>query len=82
MSPISSALPSASIPSAQDSGRAAIATASQQLSQDAQQISNPDNANPMDPLLDSSQSLPLTQAGAEVISTANQMMGTLLDVFA
>ena len=82
MSPISSGFPSVSFPSAQDSGRAALATSSQQLSQDAQQIANPANENLTNPLLDSSQSLLLTQAGADVIRTSNEMLGTLLDVHA
>ena len=82
MSPISSAFPSVSFPSAQNSGRAALATSSQQLSQDAQQIANPANENFTDPLVDSTQAVPLTEAGAEVIRTSNQMLGSLLDVFA
>jgi hypothetical protein len=82
MSSISSIFPSVSLPSAQDSGRAALATSSQQLSQDAQQIANPNTDNPTNALLDSSQSLYLTEAGAEVMSTSNQMLGSLLNVFA
>jgi hypothetical protein len=82
MSRISSALPSVSFPSAQDSGRAALATSAQQLSQDAQQIANPAIENPTHPLLDLSQSSLLTQAGTAVIRTSNEMLGTLLDVFA
>jgi hypothetical protein len=82
MSPISGSVSSVSLPSAQDSGLAALATSSGQLSQDAQQIANPANENQTGPLLDSSQSLLLTQAGADVIRASNQMLGTLLDVFA
>ncbi len=82
MSPISSVAPALSVPPAQNSGRDALATGSQQLSQDAQQLANPTNANITDPLLDASQSLLLTQAGAAVMSTSNEMVGTLLDVFA
>ncbi|MGO9992216.1 MAG: hypothetical protein ACLPTF_06845 [Steroidobacteraceae bacterium] len=82
MSPISNAFPSVSLPNAQDSGRAALATSSQQLSQDAQQIANPANENLTNPLLDTSQSLLLTQAGADVIRTSNEMLGTLLNVHA
>jgi outer membrane receptor for monomeric catechols len=82
MSPIGSTLPSLGIPSALNSGIAAIATGSQQLSQDAQQIANPANENFTDPLVDSTQAVPLTEAGAEVIRTSNQMLGSLLDVFA
>jgi hypothetical protein len=81
MSPIS-AFPSFSLPSAQNSGLATLATSTQQLNQDAQQIANPADQNLTTPLLDSSQSLLLAQAGAQVIRTSNQMMGTLLDIFA
>jgi hypothetical protein len=83
MSPInSSAVSSLNFSSAENSGRAAIATSSAQLAQDAQQIVNPDNQNLTDPLLDSTQSLLLTQAAAAVISTSDQMLGTMLNVFA
>lgn len=82
MSPISSALASASLPSVQTSGLAALTTSSQQLSQDAQQIANPAAENPTTPLLNSNQSLLLTEAGAEVVRTSNQMIGALLNVFA
>jgi hypothetical protein len=82
MSSIGSNLPSVSLPSAQASGLAALATSSQQLSQDAQQIANPANQNATNPLLDLNQSLVLTEAGAAVIRTSNQMLGTLLNVFA
>jgi hypothetical protein len=82
MSPISSISPSAGLASAQNSGLAAIATGNQRLSQDAQQIANPDSQNVTAPLVDLNQSLVLAQAGANVISTQNQMLGTLLDVLA
>jgi len=82
MSSIGSNLPSVSLPSAQASGLAALATSSQQLSQDAQQIANPTNENATNSLLDLNQSLVLTEAGAAVIRTSNQMLGTLLNVFA
>jgi hypothetical protein len=82
MSPISSALNSTNLSSAQGSGLAAIATGSQQLTQDAQQIANPDNPNVTNSLLDLNQSLSLAEAGANVISTSNQMLGMLLDVLA
>jgi hypothetical protein len=82
MSVISSAYPFASLPSAQDSGLAALSTSSQQLSQDAEQIANPDNASLAGPLTGSSQSLLLTQAGADVIRASDQMLGSLLNVFA
>jgi hypothetical protein len=82
MSPISSISPSAGLASAQNSGLAAIATGNQRLSQDAQQIANPDSQNVTAPLVDLNQSLVLAQAGANVISTQNLMLGTLLDVLA
>jgi len=82
MSPISSAYPSSSLPSAQNSGLAALAIAAQRLNQDAQQIANPADQSLTTPLLDSSQSLLLAQAGAQVIRTSNQTVGTLLDIFA
>jgi hypothetical protein len=82
MTPISTAFPPASLPSAQDSGLAAIATAAQRLNQDAQQIANPADQSVTTPLLDSSQSLLLAQAGAQVIRTSDQTIGTLLDIFA
>lgn len=71
-----------SLPSAFGTGQAAIAAGNQQLNQDAQQIANPANQNLTDPLLDLSQSLLLAQAGAAVIKTSNEMLGTLLDAFA
>jgi hypothetical protein len=82
MSQISSAFPSLQLPSAQTSGGAALATSGQQLDQDAQQISNPDNQHVTNPLLDTTQSLRLTQAGADVLRTSNSMMGTILNIFA
>jgi len=82
MTTISGIASSVSIPPAQNSGLAALATSSQQLSQAAQQVANPANTNFIDPMVAASQSLFLTQAGAAVISTSNEMMGTLLDVFA
>lgn len=82
MSPISSILSPASVPSAQDSGLAAIAGGNQRLSQDAQQIANPDSQNVTASLVDLHQFLVLAEAGANVISAENQMLGTLLDVLA
>jgi hypothetical protein len=82
VSPISNIFPSVSLPNAQDSGRAAIATGNQKLSEDAQQIANPDSPNITGSLLDLSQTQLLTEAGANVISTENKMLGTLLDAFA
>jgi hypothetical protein len=82
MSPISPVAASGSLPSAQSSGLAALATSNLRLNQDAQQIANPDNENVTSPLLDLSQAKRLTQAGAAIIRTSNQMLGTLLDMFA
>jgi hypothetical protein len=82
MSPISSIFPSLSVSSAQASGLSAIAAGSQKLSQDAQQIANPNSPNATASLVDLNQSRVLTEAGANVISTENKMLGTLLDSFA
>jgi hypothetical protein len=68
--------------SAANSGLVTLRTSTAQLNQDAQQIANPANENLTTPLVDSSQSLLLAQAGAQVIRASNQMMGTLLDMFA
>jgi hypothetical protein len=64
------------------SGQDALSSSAQQLSQDAQALANPDNQNATAPLTNATQSNLLTQAGAEIISTSNEMLGTLLDVFA
>ncbi len=82
MSSISGAFPPVSLPNAIYSGQATIAAGSLQLNQDAEQIANPDDPNPTNPLLDLNQSLALAQAGAAVIRTSDQMLGTLLDTFA
>lgn len=82
MSPTSTAITSSALPSAQSSGLAALATSNQRLNQDAQQIANPDNQNVTNPLLDLSQTKLLAQAGADILRTSNQMLGTLLDMFA
>jgi hypothetical protein len=83
MGPISSIFPSVNLSNAQASGLAAIAAGSGKLSQDAQQIANPDSPNVTASLVDLSQSRVLTEAGANVISTENnKMLGTLLDAFA
>lgn len=82
MSPISNIFPSVNLSNAQSSGVAAIATGNVKLSEDAQQIANPDSQNVTGPLVDMNQSLMLTEAGANVISTENKMLGTLLDAFA
>ena len=82
MSPITGILPSPALPSATGSGLATLATANQQLTQDASQIANPANADSIGPLADLSQVNLLAEAGAAVIRTSNQMLGTLLDTFA
>jgi hypothetical protein len=82
MGPINSTSSSLGLQSAQNSGLAAIAAGSQGLNQDAQQIANPDSPNVTNALVDLNQSLLLAQAGADVISTSNSMLGTFLDVLA
>ena len=82
MSRISNVALSVSLPNAQDSGLAAIARGNQKLIEDAQQIANPDSANVSGSLVDLNQALVLAEAGANVISTENKMLGTLLDALA
>lgn len=82
MTPISNIFPGVNPPAAQNSGLAAIAAGNQKLTQDAQQIANPDSENVTGPLVDLNQALVLTEAGANVISTENKMLGSLLDAFA
>ena len=82
MSPISNIFPSVNLSNAQDSGLAAIATGNLKLSEDAQQIANPDSPNVTGSLVDLNQVLVLTEAGANVLSTENKMLGTLLDALA
>jgi hypothetical protein len=82
MSSISRIFSSANLASAQNSGLTAIATGSQKLSNDAQQIANPDSSNVTGPLVDLNQALALAEAGSNVISTENKMLGALLDVLA
>ena len=82
MSLVGNIVPSVSLSSAQDSGLAAIATGNQKLSEDAQQIANPDSQNITGALVDLNQTRVLTEAGANVISTENKMLGTLLNAFA
>jgi hypothetical protein len=82
MNPISNIIPLVNLSNAQDSGLAAIAAGGQKLSQDAQRIANPDSPNVTASLLDLDQSRVLTEAGANVISTENRLLGTLLDAFA
>lgn len=82
MTAISDNISSMNLSNAQGSGLAAIATGSQKLSQDAQQIADPNNQNVTGALVDLNQALVMTEAGANVISTENKMLGTLLDAFA
>jgi hypothetical protein len=82
MSPISNLFPALNVSSAQNSGLAAIAAGNQKLTADAQQIANPDSADVTGALVDLNQSVLLTEAGANVLSTENKMLGTLLDAFA
>lgn len=79
MNTISSALPS--LP-ATGSAIAAMSTAQQELSQDASQIANPDNAPSTQALTNLQQSSALNAAAADVIDTSNKMLGALLNVFA
>ena len=72
----------ASLTSAQNSGLATIAEGGGRLTRDAQQIANPDSPNVTDALLDLNQSRLTTEAGADVISTSNKMLGSMLDVLA
>lgn len=82
MTPISNIFPGVNPPAAPNSGLAAIAAGNQKLTQDAQQIANPDGENVTGSLVDLNQALVLTEAGANVISTENKMLGSLLDAFA
>jgi hypothetical protein len=82
MSPISNISPSLSASNAADHGLVAIAAGNQKLTEDAQQIANPDSQDVTGALVDLNQALVITQAGANVISTENKMLGTLLDAFA
>ena len=82
MNSISSISASAALSSAANSGVAAIATGSDRLDQEAQQIADPNSPSLTTALIDSAQSLQIAQAGADVISTSNDMLGTLLDTFA
>ena len=82
MNPISNVALSVNLPNAQDSGLAAIAKGNRKLIEDAQQIANPDSPNVSGSLVDLNQALVLAEAGANVISTENKMLGTLLDAVA
>jgi hypothetical protein len=81
MSTINSALPAISLPTSLSSGLATISAGTQQMAQDAQQIANPDQSA-TNALLDLGQASLLSQAGADVIRTSNDMLGSLFDAFA
>ncbi len=70
------------LPNAQYSGLSAIDAGNRGLNIDAQQIANPASQNVTGALVDLNRSLLLAEAGANVISTQNKMLGTLFDVFA
>jgi hypothetical protein len=80
MTSINSAFPSFS-PAAANSGLATISAGFQQVTQDAQQIANPDQSS-TNALLDLSQASLLSQAGADVIRASDNMLGSLFDAFA
>lgn len=82
MSSINSISSSAGLASAQNSGLDAIARGSGQMATDAQQIANPDSPDVTSALVDLNQALVLAQAGANVISAQNKMLGALFDAFA
>jgi hypothetical protein len=82
MSSIDSSVPSALQSSALSSGLATIAAGGRQLSQDAEQIANPQSEIPVAPLADLNQASLLAQAGADVVRSSDRMIGTLLDMFA
>jgi hypothetical protein len=82
MSTISSIASPFTLPSAQYSGLDAIAAGNQELNADAQQIANPDGGDDTAPLIGLNQALVLAQAGANVISAENKMLGSLFDAFA
>ncbi len=79
MNTINSVAPSVS--AAINSGLSSISAGTARLDQDAQQIANP-NADATGSLLDLPQASIQAQAGAEVIRTSNQLLGTLLNAFA
>lgn len=82
MGPIGVMFPSVDASNAQASGLGAIGKAIQRLSEDAQQIVNPNSPAVTGSLVDLSQALALAQAGAKLIRADNKMLGTLLDTFA
>jgi hypothetical protein len=82
MDSIGASFPTVSLSSAFNSGAATIASSAQQLGRDAQQIASPDGQGLTNSLLDLNQVGQLSQAGADVIRTSNQMLGTLLNAFA
>jgi hypothetical protein len=79
MNSINAASPS--VASAVNSGLSTVSAGAQRLNQDAQQIANPDQSA-TGPLVDLGQASIEAQAGADVIRTSNQMLGSLLNAFA
>jgi hypothetical protein len=73
---------SAALSGAAAGGLAAISAGSSRLDQEAQQIADPNSPDVTDALVNTTQSLQSAQAGADIISASNQMLGTLLDIFA
>jgi hypothetical protein len=82
MNTLGGSLPAVNLYSAFNSGVSTVAAGAQNLERDAQQIANPDGPDSTDSLLNLNQSSQLSQAGADVIRTSNQMLGTLLNAFA
>ena len=79
MNSINAASPS--VASAVNSGLSTVSAGAQRLNQDAQQIANQDQSA-TGPLVDLGQASIEAQAGADVIRTSNQMLGSLLNAFA
>jgi hypothetical protein len=81
MSTISGAFPFTGLPTALSSGLATISAGTQQMTQDAQQIANPDQSA-TNSLLDLNRAPLQSEAGADVIRASNAMLGTLINAFA
>ena len=79
MNSINAASPS--VAAAVNSGLSTVSAGALRLNQDAQQIANPDQSA-TGPLVDLGQASIEAQAGADVIRTSNQMLGSLLNAFA
>lgn len=70
-----------SVPPALNSGLATVSAGTQRLAQDAQKIAD-SGASATGSLVDLNQASLQSQAGADVLRTANQMLGSLLNAFA